>query len=442
MKKNSFRYRFFKLKFSDLLFISFGGQAPFISLLTFGTVMVNLVGTQSSMAMLIATAVVLFNGLVIYFLSRRFKRSGGYYIYAFYSLTSRLGLNTGWNYLIYSLSYGGTLLAGGSYVFYLIISNLLNKFFPSVSVEQWWIVLSTSLLASILVIGGIKISAKYAMIMSLAEMLAMILLSLIFLYFSNWNFYNPISNKITPTLLQAVVFGLGIPTGYASIASLAEEAEEKAIAKASIAVLLLGGLLASLFFYSLASTGFTGKLVDFLLAKFGIIGEIILSFIAINDGILGGMTYILSLSRTIKAMAEDGIFPSFLSKVNKSQKPIYAEFFVAFIFTLVLTLMANYIGIFYTFVTLGALSGLNNIFIHISANMSLIRIASKRAHKHIHEILVAIIATLIGFSVFFYSLPTFDKYIVYMFFGWIILGFLYAEGLEMFKAGSEEKQKV
>jgi len=281
--------------------------------------MVNLVGTQSSMAMLIATAVVLFNGLVIYFLSRRFKRSGGYYIYAFYSLTSRLGLNTGWNYLIYSLSYGGTLLAGGSYVFYLIISNLLNKFFPSVSVEQWWIVLSTSLLASILVIGGIKISAKYAMIMSLAEMLAMILLSLIFLYFSNWNFYNPISNEITPTLLQAVVFGLGIPTGYASIASLAEEAEEKAIAKASIAVLLLGGLLASLFFYSLASTGFTGKLVDFLLAKFGIIGEIILSFIAINDGILGGMTYILSLSRTIKAMAEDGIFPSFLSKVTKAK---------------------------------------------------------------------------------------------------------------------------
>jgi len=61
----------------DLFFLSFGGQAPFISLLTFGTVMIIKAGIDGALAMLIATFVVLFNGLVVYFLSVRFKRGGG-----------------------------------------------------------------------------------------------------------------------------------------------------------------------------------------------------------------------------------------------------------------------------------------------------------------------------------------------------------------------------
>lgn len=57
--------------------------------------MIALVGEQGAFAMIIATFVVLFNGLVVYFLSKRFSRGGGYYVYALYGLTSRLGLETG-----------------------------------------------------------------------------------------------------------------------------------------------------------------------------------------------------------------------------------------------------------------------------------------------------------------------------------------------------------
>jgi len=136
-------------------------------------------------------------------------------------------------------------------------------------------------------------------------------------------------------------------------------------------------------------------------------------------------------------MAEDKILPSFLSRVRK-EKPIYAEILVACIFTAVITLMTYMLGLFVTFSILGALAGLNNLFVHISANSSLVRVASKRAKKHIHEIIVGIMATLISLGVFFYSLPTFEKYIVYVFFGWIILGFIYAEGLEIIKASGNE----
>lgn len=415
--------------------MSFGGQAPFISLLTFGTVMIALVGTSGSFAMLIATLTVLFNGLVIYFLTKRFKRGGGYYVFAYYSLTSRLGLNTGWNYILYALSYGGTLLTGGAYVLYSIISTYLPYHLPEILLYQWFYTLIVSILASALLLAGVKVSAKYAMIMSIIEILTIIFLSVYFLYESHWYFYNPIPKTISPRILEAVVFGLGIPTGYGSITPLGYEAESKTIGKVAIAVLIFGGLLATFFFYSLGAIGFSGNLTYYLLLKFGIIGSLIISFIAINDGVLGGLAYMLADSRTIKAMAEDKVFPNFLAK---GEKPLYAEILVLIIFTLALTLMTYFLGLYLTFTILGAIAGLNNLFVHISANSSLVRIASKRAKKHIHEIIIGILAALISLGVFLYSLPTFNKYIVYLFFGWIILGFIYAEALEISKESAEE----
>ncbi|MEM0092603.1 MAG: APC family permease [Saccharolobus sp.] len=424
-----------KLTFKDLFFMSFGGQAPFISLLTFGTVMIALVGTSGSFAMLMATLTVLFNGLVIYFLTKRFKRGGGYYVFAYYSLTSRLGLNTGWNYILYALSYGGTLLTGGAYVLYSIISTYLPYHVPEILFYQWFYTLIVSILASALLLAGVKVSAKYAMIMSIIEIFIIIFLSVYFLYESHWYFYNPIPKTISPTILEAVVFGLGIPTGYGSITPLGYEAESKTIGKVAIAVLIFGGLLATFFFYSLGAIGFSGNLTYYLLLKFGIIGSLIISFIAINDGVLGGLAYMLADSRTIKAMAEDKVFPNFLAK---GEKPLYAEILVLIIFTLALTLMTYFLGLYLTFTILGAIAGLNNLFVHISANSSLVRIASKRAKKHIHEIIIGILAALISLGVFLYSLPTFNKYIVYLFFGWIILGFIYAEALEISKESAEE----
>ena len=423
-----------RLKMLDLFFLSFGGQAPFISLLTFGTVMISIVGTSAAFAMILATLVVLFNGLVIYFLSLRYKRGGGYYVYALYSLTPRLGLNTGWIYLIYALSYGGTLLAGGAYVLYTTLSTVFSTLPPFIT--QWSLALIVSLLASALVIAGVSVSAKYAMVMSLVEIFAILLLSVFFLYDSGWKFYNPVPNSISPTLLGAVVFGLGIPTGYGSIAPLGKEAKSTDIGKAAIAVLLFGGAIATFFFYSLGALGFTGNLVDYLLTKFGIIGLLVLSFIALNDGTLGGMAYVLADSRTFNAMAEDGVFPAIFKKEVKG-KPLYAEIFIAIIFISALTVTTYFIGLLNAFTILGALAGLYNLFIHTSANLSLIRVASRRAKKHIHEIVIGGIATLVSLGVFFYSLPSFEKYVVYLFLGWIILGFFYAEALEIIRASEE-----
>ncbi|MCY0883445.1 MAG: APC family permease [Acidianus infernus] len=417
-----------KLSTLDLFFLSFGGQAPFISLLTFGTVMISLVGTQGAFAMLIATAVVALNGIVLNRLSIRFKRGGGYYTYAYYALTERLGTSTGWVYLVYALSYGGTLLAGGAYVLYSILRML--PFTPSILLNQWLLALIVSGLASALVIAGVKVSAKYAMIMSTAEMIALVSLAIFFLRDSGWHFYNPFNISLSSSFFEAVVFGLGIPTGYGSIAPLGYEASSKSIGKVAVIVVFYGGLLAAFFFYSLGALNFTGNLVQYLLSDFGIVGAIILGFISLSDGILGGMSYILADSRTLKAMSEDKVFPSILAKDIKG-KPLYAEILIAGIFTSAIVTLTNFMGLYGVFVILGGLAGIFNLFIHSSANLSLVRITAKRAKKHWWELTIGILATLVSIVVLLYSFTGFSPIMINIFLGWIVLGFFYLEIKEM-----------
>ncbi|AOL16348.1 amino acid permease [Sulfolobus sp. A20] len=421
------------IRFRELFFISFGGQGPLISLLTFGTVMIFYAGLLSTFAMIGATIVVLMNGLVIYFLSKRFTRSGGYYTYAFHGLTEKLGLSTGWNYIIYAFAYGGTLLAGSAYIIYLMTG--FSPFYISVIIV---------ILASIIFMSGVKISSKYAIGSGIVEMIGIVLLSVFFLYLSNFHFYLPIFSEkdITTKFIEGILFGLGIPTGYGSITPLSGEVKyaQKTVGEVAISVILVGGLLSSFFFYALASLNFTGNLVQFLLSTLNLPERIGILVVAINDGMLGGMAYMLASSRVIYAMSKDELLPKFFSKVNK-ERPIYSEALSTVFFIIGLTLSSYLLGLYGTFQALGALAGLFNIFIHMSANFSLFRISLKRFIKRVGEIVVSILAILISAYIFLYSLPSVEKYVAYIFFGWIILGFLYAESLDILRQTPREEQK-
>ncbi len=408
-----------KLGFFDVFFLSFGGQAPFISLLTFGTVMISMVGTAGAFAMIVATLVVLSNGLVVYIMSKKFTRGGGYYIYAFYSLSSKLGLETGWNYFLYSLSYGGALLIGGAYVLFVLTG-----------INQALLALIVAIVASSFVIKGIKVSAKYATVMSIIEMIVIVSLSVFFLSASHWHFYDPVS--LPPLILVAVIFGLGIPTGYGSIAPLSDDVKNstKTIGKAAISVLLVGGFMATIFFYSLGALNFTGNIIEFLSIKLGIIGIIFLGFIALNDGTLGGVAYMIANSRTFSAMSQDKKFPNILS-LDVNGKPLLSEIFIAFIFVIIITFVTYLFGLYTAFLVFGAIAGLSNLLVHISAGFSLISISIKKLYKHMVEFGVGLTASAISIFVLLFSIPGIDKYIVYAFFGWIILGFLYGEVLDM-----------
>ena len=99
-----------QLSFSDVFFLSFGGQSPLLSLLTYGAVALSLGGYFAPVIILIGTAVVLVNGLVVNRLSKRFTSLGGYYTYAMNLLSERFGFQTGCTSILQSFSDQRTLL--------------------------------------------------------------------------------------------------------------------------------------------------------------------------------------------------------------------------------------------------------------------------------------------------------------------------------------------
>ena len=94
------------LGFRDLFFLSFGGMSPLLSILTYGAFAITLAGYDAPLVMVIGTVLVLVNGLSVTRLSRRFSSSGGYYTYAFQALSARIGFDTGWMYIFYSILSG------------------------------------------------------------------------------------------------------------------------------------------------------------------------------------------------------------------------------------------------------------------------------------------------------------------------------------------------
>jgi hypothetical protein len=77
------------------------------------------------------------------------------------------------------------------------------------------------------------------------------------------------------------------------------------------------------------------------------------------------------------------------------------------------------------------LAGIFNLFIHSSANLSLVRITVKRAKKHWWELSIGILATLVSIAVLIYSFTGFSPIMINIFLGWIVLGFFYLEIKEM-----------
>ncbi len=84
-----------QLGFKDVFFLSFGGQSPLLSLLTYGAVALALGGYLSPVFLIIGALIVLVNGFVIQRLAKRFTSTGGIYTYAFHSLSERMGFQTG-----------------------------------------------------------------------------------------------------------------------------------------------------------------------------------------------------------------------------------------------------------------------------------------------------------------------------------------------------------
>lgn len=293
---------------------------------------------------------------------------------------------------------------------------------------------------SLLVVSGIRPSSKYAMFASIVEISLMTVLAILFLKSTGFRFYNPFS-KIPSAgdIALAILFGSSIPTGYGSITPNSGEVKDpkKTVSRAIVTVILLGGLLAAFDVYTIADHIFffglnpsNVNIVDLIRDRFGIITFIFVLFGAINDSVLATLSFMIATSRTIFAMASTGL----LRQIGKLQgsKPTNAVLLTILLYAgVTLISLLSLVTAFEAFVVVSSVALLANLFIHLAADSSLFKISLKRANKRRVEISLAIGGALFTIYDLVFSIIYTSYSIVYVFFAWIIIGFLIAEVEDM-----------
>ncbi|MDT7862575.1 MAG: APC family permease [Saccharolobus sp.] len=414
-----------KLSAFEAFSLSFGGQAPFTSIITFGTVGLQLGGSFLVLATLIGTILVLLNGLVIYRLSLRYSEQGGYFTYAFYSLTQRLGLLTGWIFILYAFAYGGTLLAGSIY----IITNYIKLPFLTSDIFT----LAIIIFSSFLIIRGLEISVKYAEIISVAEILAIAISSYVLLA----NVHVPFKLNVPAEPFLVILYAIGMPIGYGNLNPMSEDIKNarKIVGIITVIVILLGGLLSALLFY--ASSFYGSDLIEILRNNVGFMFPYLV-FSALNGGILGGIAYIIAMSRIIYSMSLRRFIPVIFSLLRYN-RPFNAELFSLAIYSIFLFLSIHFYGVYSTFLVLGGITVLSYLVISLSANLSLFRITLKKIRKRKQEMGLSVISSVLSIIILIYSIRENVPIVNYVFFSWIIGGFIYAEILEMIGQYEDDK---
>ena len=436
------------LGFRDLFFLSFGGMSPLLSILTYGAFAITLAGYDAPLVMVIGTLLVLVNGLSVTRLSRRFSSSGGYYTYAFQALSARIGFDTGWMYIFYSVLYGTAYVMGAVYILHLVFGIPVFLALAIIVVPS----------VTFLVIG-IRLSSSYALYavaIEISIMIAIIVVSFVVTKGAAY-FPNPQIYPITPAdLFLGILFAMGIPTGYGSIAPVSGEVKnpKKDVGRSVVTVILTGGILATLMIYAFANLILQTHLIIPVADKlpiisilrndfrgYGIYFYYAVAIATINDAILAFLSFGSAASRTIFRMGVDGSFPRLFGKKDRRNTPLIAIIFTSLVMIMLPLIILGYVSSETGFIILGTISALGGLFIHISANFSLIRIGFRRGRRlalkakdallkrimDYDEFILAITGAIISSIVMIYSAYSAVSAYTTIFLVWIVIGFVLSE---------------
>ncbi len=415
----------YKIKFIDLFFLSFGGQSPFLSILTYGVSAFLLAGSFGAIAIILGTLLVAIDGLVVTSLAKRFAETGGYYIYAMRSLSKGFGFIAGWLYILFSVLYGVAYVLGSSYILFQTFS--FNYILGSMIVF---------IPAAIFAILGIRQTLKYAIAAAIIEVGALVSIVLFFLYLTNFNFYLPKPTGLDIYKIALVVLiASSIPIGYDSVTPMGGESERPriTISKAVLSVILFGGILAAFNIYSISDYIIysnlpiqTTSIIDIIAEKFGIIAVLYILFAAINDGILATLSFIVSASRTLFAMASYKSFPSYFREFKPTKGPINAILFTCIVYFFVLiTSLYLFQDPFDAFLHIAIISLISYYFVHLFANFSLMKISLSKLKKRVPEFILSIVAILVTIAELAFSIPSAPLSSIVIFIVWGIIGVLY-----------------
>ena len=435
-----------ELEFRDIFFLSFGGQAPFLSMLTYATAVLLLALYFSPIVVIIGTSVVLINGIVVYYLSKKHTETGGYFNYALKLLSKRFGFETGWLYVFYSILYAGGYLIGSAFVLSYIVGIPAPISFAIVFLPS-----------SLFLILGIKPSKHYAVFAGAIEVVVLIAVVIVFLFISHFVLYNPVSNVPSASVIFfGILFAIGIPTGYGAITPVSGETKNahKNVGRAALMVIVIGGLLEALVLYGLVDVGITTHSFNAMLSSNIPVITVMRSFLGnysvplflfagVNDGILGSLAFLTAASRVLYSMSSNKMLNPFFSKISsRSGTPITAVIAVILVSGIILIPAVLTVNVFVLFLFLGSMAGLANLAVHLTSNFSLLLESIRSTMKSLRRISVSLLAISLSGFVLIYSLIGSSDDFILIFMGYIILGFIVLESLDMRRESASISKEV
>lgn len=251
------------------------------------------------------------------------------------------------------------------------------------------------------------------------------------------NVHVPFKLNVPAEPFLVILYAIGMPIGYGNLNPMSEDIKNarKIVGIITVIVILLGGLLSALLFY--ASSFYGSDLIEILRNNVGFMFPYLV-FSALNGGILGGIAYIIAMSRIIYSMSLRRFIPVIFSLLRYN-RPFNAELFSLAIYSIFLFLSIHFYGVYSTFLVLGGITVLSYLVISLSANLSLFRITLKKIRKRKQEMGLSVISSVLSIIILIYSIRENVPIVNYVFFSWIIGGFIYAEILEMIGQYEDDK---
>jgi APA family basic amino acid/polyamine antiporter len=272
-------------------------------------------GSAVILAFTIAGVVALFNALSSAELAAAIPMEGGTYEYARRLLSPRIGFMTGWLFVSSKMLESATVaLAFGAYV------SLFLNFEPRI------FAVVTALALTWINVAGVRISTEASKLMAIIKVGVLTIFAILGIGAAKTVNFEPFA----PTGLQGVLAASAIVffayTGYARIATLGEEIKEpeKTIPKAILTSLIITAIV----YVTVTAVGIGligverfGDSESPIATAASTLGNPALGTMVILGAGVATLSVLLSdllfSSRTVFAMARNGDFPKFLSKMRK-----------------------------------------------------------------------------------------------------------------------------
>lgn len=298
-------------------------------------------GPAFIVGLMVAGVIATFNALSSAQLAAVYPHSGGTYEYGYILINPTFGFSAGWMFLISKLSAAGVVAIGfGSYFYQLV---------PIVSP------LTFSVLAVIILTGANFFGIKKAGILNLA-IVAITLLSLIYLVFSgipevNVENFKPFAPFGIVGIAEAAALLFFAFTGYARIATLAEEVSEpkktipKAIIITTITAIILYAAVSIVAIGVIGTESMGNSKSPLQLVANALSTPVISSVITIgaSTAMLGVLlSQILGVSRVMLAMGRRYDLPPFFKTIHKQYRVPHIGIVITGAIILLLTVVGTF----------------------------------------------------------------------------------------------------